>query len=86
MSQGLTFKCSTQGCKPHAHMHHVVIIVSIIIIAMLTLCCSNNVTRYTGSLLSCIYDNIVDLLNIICTLVATCIIIGRLDVSQLLSE
>ena len=65
MSQGVTFKWSTQGCKPHAHMHHVVIIVSIIIIAMLTLCCSNNVTRYTDSLLSWLCVNIIDLLNII---------------------
>jgi hypothetical protein len=37
-----------------------------------------NVTRYTNSLLSCIHMNIVDLLNITCTLITTCMILGRL--------
>ena len=46
-------------------MHHVVIIVNIV---MLTLC-FHNVTCYTDPLLSYIYVNITNLLNITCTLV-----------------
>ena len=37
------------------------------------------VTRYINSLLSHIHVNTTDLLNITCTLVATCMIIGRLE-------
>jgi hypothetical protein len=35
--------------------------------------------RYTNSLISCIHVNTVDLLNIMCTLVAMCMILGRLE-------
>ena len=38
-----------------------------------------NVTCYTNPLLSCIHVNTTYLLNISCTLVATCMIIGRLE-------
>ena len=37
------------------------------------------VTCYSNSLLSCIHVNIANLLNITCTLVATCTILGRLE-------
>ena len=39
---------------------------------------SCNVTCYTNSLVSCICANVVYLLNVNCTLVATCTILGRL--------
>jgi hypothetical protein len=38
-----------------------------------------NVTCYTDSLLSCIHVDTTDLLNITCTLFATCVILGRLE-------
>lgn len=55
------------------------LIVTIVIIAMLTLCDSPNVTHYTKSLLSHIHVNIANLHNITCTLVATCMILERLE-------
>ena len=39
----------------------------------------HNVTCYTHSLLSCIHVNVVDCLNITCTLVAPCMILERLE-------
>ena len=48
-----TLKYSTKEFKPHARTHHVVIIV---IIAVLTLCDSPNLTDYTKSLLSWIFN------------------------------
>jgi hypothetical protein len=41
----------------------------------------HNVTCYTNPLLSCIHVNITNLLNIMCTFVATCVILGRLKCS-----
>ena len=39
----------------------------------------HNVTCYTNSLLACIHFHIADLLNITCTLLATCMILRRLE-------
>ena len=60
-------------------MHSHASIVIIVIIAMLTLCYSimSHVTLIF--LLSCIHVDTVYLLNITCTLVATCVIFGRLE-------
>jgi hypothetical protein len=44
----------------------------------------HNVTCYTNPLLSCTRVNTTYLLNIMCTLVATCMILGRLDCSSTL--
>ena len=45
-----------------------------------------NVTCYIDSLLSCIHVNTTYLLNIMCTLVATCMILGRLEYTNLESK
>ena len=42
----------------------------------------HNVTCYSDSLLSCVHVNTIDLLNIMCTLVAIGMILGRLECSD----
>ena len=66
----------------HAHLHHAVIIAIIVIIAMLTLCCS---IMSRGTLVhyyhACML-NLANLLSIVCTLVATCTILWRLECTR----
>ena len=64
---------STKEFKPHACTHHVFILV---IIAMLTLCYS--IMSLATLILYC-HINIAGLLNIMCTLVATGMILGSLE-------
>jgi hypothetical protein len=54
-------------------MHHVVIILVVVVTAMLTFVLFHNVTQSTDSLLSCTHVNTTYLLNIMCTLVASCV-------------
>ena len=68
-----------QEFKPHACTHHVVIIVINVINAMLILCYSIMSHATLILFLSCIQINTIYLLNITCTLVATCMLLGRLD-------
>ena len=76
----LTLKQTFEALKPQARMHHVVTIVSIVIIAMLTLCYSILVRAtlkflyYHASMLT-----LHNLLNITCTVVATGVILARLE-------
>ena len=60
-------------------MHHVAIIAIYCHYCNVDIVLSYNVTCYTNSLLLHIHGNTIDLLNIMCTLVATCMILGRLE-------
>ena len=64
---------------PHTRTHHIVIIV---IVAMLTLCDSLDITHYTKSLIPRIHVNTANFLTIMCTLVATCLILGTLECTR----
>ena len=66
----LTLKQSTKEFKPHAHVHHDVIIDYVFF---------RTVMCYIDSLLTCIHINTANLLNIMCTLVATCMKSRRLE-------
>ena len=76
----LTLEQRTKVFKPHAHMHHIGINFIIMIIALLTLYYST--TSHATLVLcyhACMHVNTTYLLNITCTLVATCVMLGRLD-------
>ena len=72
----LMLNSSTKEFKPQARMHQVVIIVIDFHYRNVDFVLFHNVARYTNSLLSCIHVNTTYLLNITCTLVATCLILG----------
>ena len=65
--------------KLPAHTHHIVILFIIIIITRLTLCYSIMSHTNINTLLSRIHVKIANLLNIMCTLAATCMILGKLE-------
>ena len=71
-----TLKQSTEEFRPHARMHHVV---TIVVVAILVFVLFHNFTSYTNYLLLRIHTNIAGLLIIMCTLVATCVMLGTLE-------
>ena len=78
-SRTSTLKQSTKEFKPHARTHHIIVIVNIVIIATMSLCHSL-MSRATLILyLSRIHSNTVNLLNVMCTLVATYVILESLE-------
>ena len=79
MSHGLELKQILKEFKPYACKHHTVIILIIIIVASVIILLFHDGTCCSVSLVSRIHDNTTPLLNIMCTLVATSVIIWSLE-------
>ena len=81
-----TLNYSTKDFQSHARTHYVVIIVIVAIVAMLTLYDSPSFTQHTKLLSSRIHVNPADLLNNMCTLVATNVTLGKLECKRRLLD
>ena len=78
-SRTSTLKQSTKEFKPHARTHHIIVIVNIVIIATMSLCHSLMSHATLILYLSRIHANTVHFLNVMCTLVATYVILESLE-------
>ena len=78
-NQVTTFKKSTKEFKPHGYTHHIVLHCNYCHFCNVDFVLFHIVTYDANCLVSHIHINTTNLLNIMCTLIAMCMILGRLE-------